>query len=94
MTYYIRLAGQEYFSKPCEKIEQARVWGVNHWDSVKQKLYKVGDKWIWGFPIYPSQSAKKPKGYVIAADSFYYVTTIKGEFSARKILKDGSLKRS
>ena len=94
MTYYVRLAGQEYFSRPCKSIEDARIWGINHWDAVKKRLYKVSDRSIWGFPIYASQGAKKPYGYVIGLDAFYYVKDIKGEIYSRKILSNGKLKMS
>ena len=94
MTYYIKVPGAEYFSKPCESIEYARLYAIQNYDkmAVKDFIFK-GYRFKWCVPIYQSSSAQTPYGLVIGADSWYFVTIKNGLVNPRKIVRNGKLQR-
>lgn len=95
MAYYIKVPGAEYFSKPCETIESARVYAANHYEKMKVKNIVInGYRITGGVPIYRSTSNSKPVGYVVGADNWYYVTPKgKTEIQSKRILANGKLSR-
>lgn len=94
MAYYIKKPGQTYFYKEFGSIEEARLGAIRNWEGFKIKLRTDGlYKTVPGVPVFSSLGSKKPYGFVVGADAFYWVTEKKNGLSVRKILKTGKLKK-